>query len=147
MVVPAIEKMLQDAKNLDTEISSLKSKLIAGEIDEYIKSAKDINGVNVIAFAVEGVDVKTLREMVDKVKEKQASAIIVIASKLQDKISFVISVSQDIVKKGYAAGKIAKQFAAKIEGSGGGKPDFAQGGGKKTDNLKSVIENIGEILK
>lgn len=147
MVVPAIEKMLQDAKNLDTEISSLKSKLIAGEIDEYIKSAKDINGVNVIAFAVEGVDVKTLREMADKVKEKQASAIIVIASKLQDKISFVISVSQDIVKKGYAAGKIAKQFAAKIDGSGGGKPDFAQGGGKKTDNLKSVIENIGEILK
>lgn len=147
MVVPAIEKMLQDAKNLDTEISSLKSKLIAGEIDEYIKSAKDINGVNVIAFAVEGVDVKTLREMADKVKEKQASAIIVIASKLQDKISFVISVSQDIVKQGYAAGKIAKQFAAKIEGSGGGKPDFAQGGGKKTDNLKSVIENIGEILK
>ena len=147
MVVPAIEKMLQDEKNLETEITSLKSKLIAGEIDEYIKSAKDINGVNVIAFDVEGVDVKTLREMVDKVKEKQDSAIIVIASKLQDKISFVISVSQDIVKKGYAAGKIAKQFAAKIEGSGGGKPDFAQGGGKKTDNLKSVIENIGEILK
>ena len=147
MVVPAIEKMLQDNKNLETEISSLKSKVIAGEIDEYIKSAKDINGINVIAFAVEGVDVKTLREMVDKVKEKKASAIIVIASKLQDKISFVISVSQDIVKQGYAAGKIAKQFAAKIEGSGGGKPDFAQGGGKKTDNLKSVIENIGEILK
>lgn len=147
MVVPAIEKMIQDAKNLDTEISSLKSKLIAGEIDEYIKSAKDIDGINVIAFDVEGVDVKTLREMADKVKEKQDSAIIVIASKLQDKISFVISVSQDIVKKGYAAGKIAKQFAAKIDGSGGGKPDFAQGGGKKTDNLKSVIENIGEILK
>ena len=147
MVVPAIEKMLQDNKNLETEISSLKSKVIAGEIDEYIKSAKDINGVNVIAFAVEGVDVKSLREMVDKVKEKQSSAIIVIASKLDGKISFVVSVSQDIVKQGYAAGKIAKQFAAKIEGSGGGKPDFAQGGGKKTDNLKSVIENIGEILK
>ncbi len=146
MVVPAIEKILQDAKNLDTEISSLKSKLIAGEIDEYIKSAKVINGVNVIAFAVEGVDVKSLREMVDKVKEKQQSAIIVIASKLQDKISFVISVSQDIVKQGYAAGKIAKQFASKIEGSGGGKPDFAQGGGKKADNLKAVIENIGDIL-
>ena len=147
MAVPAIEKMLQDTKNLETEISSLKSKLITGEIDEYIKSAKDINGVTVIAFAVEGVDVKTLREMVDKVKEKQQSAIIVIASKLQDKVSFVISVSQDIVKQGYAAGKIAKQFASKIEGSGGGKPDFAQGGGKKTDNLKSVIENIGDILK
>nr|MCR4662919.1 alanine--tRNA ligase [Endomicrobiaceae bacterium] len=147
MAVPAIEKMLQDAKNLETEMSSLKSKLIAGEIDEYIKSAKVINGVNVIAFAVEGVDVKSLREMVDKVKEKQQSAIIVIASKLDGKISFVISVSQDIVKQGYAAGKIAKQFASKIEGSGGGKPDFAQGGGKKADNLKAVIENIGEMLK
>ena len=109
MVVPAIEKMLQDAKNLETEMSSLKSKLIAGEIDEYIKSAKVINGVNVIAFIVEGVDVKSLREMVDKVKEKQQSAIIIIVSKLDGKISFVISVSQDIVKQGYAAGKIAKQ--------------------------------------
>ena len=147
MVVPAIEKLMQDTKNLETEISSLKSKLITGEIDEYIKSAKVINGVNVIAFAVEGVDVKTLREMVDKVKEKQQSAIIVIASKLDGKISFVISVSQDIIKQGYMAGKIAKQFASKIEGSGGGKPDFAQGGGKKTDNLKSVIENISDILK
>ena len=85
--------------------------------------------------------------MVDKVKEKQSSAIIVIASKLEDKVSFVISVSQDIVKQGYAAGKIAKQFAAKIEGSGGGKPDFAQGGGKKSDNLKQVIENIADVLK
>ena len=147
MVVPAIEKMLQDSKNLETEIALLKSKVIAGEIDEYIKSVKVINGVNVIAFDVEGVDVKSLREMVDKAKEKQQSAIIVIASKLQDKVSFVISVSQDIVKQGYAAGKIAKLFASKIEGSGGGKPDFAQGGGKKTDNLKSVIENIGDILK
>ena len=146
MVVPAIEKLMQDTKNLETEISSLKSKLITGEIDEYIKSAKIINGVNVIAFAVEGVDVKTLREMVDKVKEKQQSAIIVIASKLDGKISFVISVSQDIVKQGYMAGKIAKQFASKIEGSGGGKPDFAQGGGKKSDNLKQVIENIADVL-
>ena len=137
---------MADIKTLEEEISKLKSKVISGEIDEYIKSAKIINGVNVIAFIVKDIDVKSLREMADRVKTKQQSAIIVIASQFNDKISFVVSVSNDLMEKGYNSGKIAKQFASKIEGSGGGKPDFAQGGGKKTDNLKSVIENIGDIL-
>lgn len=145
-LVSSAEKLVTDIKSLEEEISTLKSRFISNEIDEYIKSAKVINGVNVISFAVKDVDVKSLREMADKVKEKQPSAIVVIASKLEEKISFVVSVSQDIIKQGYLAGKIAKEFASKIEGSGGGKPDFAQGGGKKTDNLKQIIENIAEVL-
>ncbi len=145
-LISSAKKVMADIKTLEEEISKLKSKVISGEIDEYIKSAKIINGVNVIAFIVKDIDVKSLREMADRVKTKQQSAIIVIASQFNDKISFVVSVSNDLMEKGYNSGKIAKQFASKIEGSGGGKPDFAQGGGKKTDNLKSVIENIGDIL-
>ena len=145
-LISTAKKVMADIKTLEEEISKLKSKVISGEIDEYIKSAKIINGVNVIAFIVKDIDVKSLREMADRVKTKQQSAIIVIASQFNDKISFVVSVSNDLMEKGYNSGKIAKQFASKIEGSGGGKPDFAQGGGKKTDNLKSVIENIGDIL-
>ena len=92
------------------------------------------------------MDVKSLREMADKVREKLPSSVIVIASEIGGKISFAISVSKDLIEKGYAAGKIAKHFASKIEGSGGGKPEFAQGGGKNVANLKSVIDNIGDIL-
>ena len=145
-LVSAVEKTLQNIKELEAEITSLKSKFISSEIDEYIKSAKDIKGVKVVAFAVKDVDVKSLREMADKVREKLPSSVIVIASEIGGKISFAISVSKDLIEKGYAAGKIAKHFASKIEGSGGGKPEFAQGGGKNVANLKSVIDNIGDIL-
>jgi len=146
-LVSSAQKTIADIKSLEEEIATLKSKLISSEIDEYIKLAKVVDGVNVVAFSVKDIDVKSLREMADKVKSKQPSAIIVIASQCEGKVSFVVSVSKDIIEKGYHSGKIAKQFASKIEGSGGGKPDFAQGGGKKADNLKSVIDNISEILK
>ncbi len=145
-LVSAVEKTLQNIKELEAEITSLKSKLISSEIDEYIKSAKDINGVKVVAFAVKDIDVKSLRQMTDKVREKMPSSVIVTASEIGGKISFAVSVSKDLIEKGYAAGKIAKNFAAKIEGSGGGKPEFAQGGGKNTGNLKEVIENIKDYL-
>jgi alanyl-tRNA synthetase len=146
-LISSAKKVMADIKILEEEIAKLKSKVISGEIDEYIKSAKVIDGVNVIAFSVKDIDVKSLREMADRVKTKQPSAIIVIASQFNDKISFVVSVSKELIEKGYNSGKIAKQFASKIEGSGGGKPDFAQGGGKKVDNLQSVFDNISEILK
>lgn len=145
-LVNAVEKLVSDTKQLESEISSLKSKYISNEIDEYIKKVKIVNNINILAFTVDNVDVKSLRDMSDKVREKLSSAIVVIASQLQDKISFVVSVSDDLVKNGYHAGKIAKQFAAKIDGSGGGKPDFAQGGGKKSEQILSVIKNIEEVI-
>ncbi|MFA7675352.1 MAG: DHHA1 domain-containing protein, partial [Endomicrobiia bacterium] len=135
-----------DTKQLESEISSLKSKYISNEIDEYIKKVKIVKNINILAFVVDNVDVKSLRDMSDKVREKLSSAIVVIASQLQDKISFVVSVSDDLVKSGYHAGKIAKQFAAKIDGSGGGKSDFAQGGGKRSEQILSVIKSIEDVI-
>ena len=145
-LVSAVEKTLQNIKDLEAEITSLKSKFISSEIDEYIKSAKDIKGIKVVAFNVKDVDVKSLREMADKVREKMPSSVIIIASETGGKISFAVSVSKDLIEKGYVAGKIAKNFAAKIDGSGGGKPEFAQGGGKNIGSLKQVMENIEEII-
>ncbi|MDD2523210.1 MAG: alanine--tRNA ligase [Endomicrobiaceae bacterium] len=145
-LVNAVEKLVFDTKQLESEISSLKSKYISNEIDEYIKKVKIVKNINILAFVVDNVDVKSLRDMSDKVREKLSSAIVVIASQLQDKISFVVSVSDDLVKSGYHAGKIAKQFAAKIDGSGGGKPDFAQGGGKRSEQILSVIKSIEDVI-
>ena len=145
-LISVIEKILQDNKNLEIEISSLKNKIMSTEIDEYVKKAKNINGVNILSFSVENIDIKTLRQVADQIKIKMPSSIIAIASKFDDKVSFVVSISKDLTEKGYHSGKIAKKIAATLEGSGGGKPEFAQGGGKKTDNLKNIFENIEAFL-
>ena len=146
-LILSAKKLMADIKILEGEITILKSKIISSKIDEYIKSAKIIDGIKVIAFSVKDVDVKSLREMADKIREKQSSAIIIIASQFSDKVSFVVSVSKDLTEKGYHSGKIAKKFALQIEGSGGGKPDFAQGGGRQTDNLSSIFNKIENVLK
>ena len=143
----SIDKLIEEVKKYESENSALKSKLIAGEIDEYIKNAKDISGVKTVAFDVKGVDVKSLREMSDKLREKLPSSVAVIASVTDEKVSFIVSIDQTLVKQGYNAGKIAKAFAAKIEGSGGGKPDFAQGGGKNIAKAVEIINNTEELTQ
>lgn len=145
-VSSALDKLLSDMKNMETEIESLKSKFMSEQIDEYSKNVKIIGGVNVLAFGVKDVDAKSLRDISDKARLKNPSVIAVIVSEIGDKISFVVSVTQDLVEQGYHAGKIAKLFASKIDGSGGGKPDFAQGGGKKNSALCDVLKNVQEVI-
>ena len=67
-------------------------------------------------------------------------------SRISPVASLVVSISKDLTEKGYHSGKIAKKIAQELEGSGGGKPEFAQGGGKKADNLKNIFENIENFL-
>ncbi|MDD5021056.1 MAG: alanine--tRNA ligase [Endomicrobiaceae bacterium] len=146
-VVPSVEKLLEDLKQQESEISSLKSKLISSEIEEYIKTTKVINDIKVVSFHIKGIDVKSLRDMADKIREKMPSSIAIITTETDDKISFVVSVTADLVKNGYSAGKIAKTFASKIDGSGGGKADFAQGGSKNITKTLEIIKNTEELTQ
>ena len=146
-VVNSVEKLLEDLKQKESEISSIKSKLISSEIDEYIKTAKVINDIKIVSFNVKAIDVKSLRDMADKIREKIPSSIAIITTETDDKISFVVSVTADLVKNGYSAGKIAKTFASKIDGSGGGKADFAQGGSKNINKTLEIIKNTEELAQ
>ncbi|WP_413853933.1 alanine--tRNA ligase [Candidatus Ruminimicrobium bovinum] len=145
-LVTAVKKLLTSIKNYENEISSLKDKIMSDKIDDYLKTAKIVNGINIISLVLENIDIKSLRQISDQIRVKMPSSIIAIASKFTDKVSFVVSVSKDLTEKGYNSGKIAKKIAAELEGSGGGKPEFAQGGGKKPDNLKNIFDNFEKIL-
>jgi alanyl-tRNA synthetase len=129
-----VQKLLTDIKTLQGEIGGFKSQQVLQDIDSYIGGVKDIDGIKFLPLYVKDADVKSLRDLSDKIKVKLGSAIILLASQSQDKSSFIVSVTDDYVKQGFNAGAIAKNFAQKINGSGGGKPDFAQGG-TKTPNL------------
>ncbi|MDR2191723.1 MAG: alanine--tRNA ligase [Endomicrobium sp.] len=139
-------KHIADYKKLEQEINLLKSRLILGEIDNYAKNVKEIKGFNFLSLFIDGQDVKALRETSDKLKAKIGSVILIIASKNEGKVSFIVSVSDDYVKKGVSAGKIAKSFAADINGSGGGKADFAQGGSKDIAKINEALKTAEKYL-
>ena len=144
-ILSKVRKQL-DYKKLEQEINALKSRMISSDIDEYIKNVIDINGVKFLSLYIDGADIKALRDMSDKLKEKLASAIILLASKNEDKAAFIVSVTPDYVEKGFNAGKIAKAFAADIKGSGGGKPDSAQGGSKDFSNLSEAVKKAQKYI-
>lgn len=143
-----LDKILNQEKAFEKEISKLKSQMAAGGIDDMLKSARDINGVKLLASKVSGMDTASLRELADNLTHKLGTAsIVIVANTDADKVAFIASVSADLVKNGYSAGKIAKNMAALIGGSGGGKPDFAQGGGKDPSKVDEALKKIGEQLK
>ncbi|MDR0800295.1 MAG: alanine--tRNA ligase, partial [Endomicrobium sp.] len=113
-----------DVKSLKKLKNGLSS-LISDKIDFYARDVKHINGINFLSVIVGKADVKSLRNMFDQLKEKLKSVVLLIVSENEGKVSFIVSATPDCVQKGIDAGKIAKAFAATINGSGGGKPDFA----------------------
>jgi alanyl-tRNA synthetase len=139
-------KYTVDYKKLENEFKSLKISLISDEVDSYAKEVKKINGINFLSIIMNNADVKMLRNMSDQLKEKLKSAVLLIVSKNEDRASFILSATTDCVEKGINAGKIAKAFAASINGSGGGKPDFAQGGSKNLLNLSDSVKNAHKYI-
>jgi alanyl-tRNA synthetase len=140
------QKYVVDYKKLETELNALRNSLISNKVDFYVKQAKDVNGFNFLPFVIDGLDAKELRTISDQLKEKLKSAILLLVSKHEGKITFIVSASEDYVKQGINAGKIAKAFAADIGGSGGGKPDFAQGGSKELSKVEEALKNAQKYL-
>jgi alanyl-tRNA synthetase len=142
-----LEKMLALEKQLEREIASMKSNALRGQFDDMAKSAVSVGGVSVVIRRLEGVEDKQLREVADRLRDKDAAGAVVLASVLDNKVSFVVSIQKNLTERGWNAGHVAKEFAALIQGSGGGRPDFAQGGGKDVAALDKALSSVEAILK
>lgn len=141
-----IQKHFEDYKKLEQELNTLKSRAISSEIDSMVEGVKEVDGIKFLSLYVDDADIKSLRDISDKVKAKLVSCIVLIVSKNEDKAAFIVSITADNVAKGYNAGKIAKAFSADINGSGGGKPDFAQGGTKDFSKIKEALNNSEKYI-
>jgi alanyl-tRNA synthetase len=115
-------------------------------IDKFISRSKAKGGSRIIVENINGVDMDCLRALSDAIRSKEKSAAIVLATVAEEKASFIVSVTEDLVARGVKAGDIAREMAGMIEGSGGGKPSFAQGGGKAPQRLGDALGKIGEYL-
>ena len=140
------EKLLRRERELEKEIEALKGKLAARDSGDLLDRVRQINGIAVLATVVEASDVKTLRDFGDKLRDRIRSGIILLGSRADGKAMLLCLVTKDLTKR-YHAGKIIKAIAPLVGGSGGGRPDMAQAGGQKPENLEQALEKLPDLLQ
>ena len=138
---------LQAEKELEKELNELKGRLARTALDELLEKVEEVDGIKLLRTVVDGLDNEGLLNLMDQLKEKIDSGIIVLASKSDDKAVFVARVSKDLVDKGYHAGKIIGQVAKIAGGGGGGRPDLAQAGGRDVTKIQEALDQVTEIIK
>ena len=136
-----IEQVLENVKTLEKEVAALKSKLASSQGDELMGQAVDIKGIKVLAARLEGADAKTLRETMDKLKDKLKTAIIVLAAVDGDRVQVAAGVTADSVGK-VKAGELVNFVAQQVGGKGGGKADMAMAGGTDAAKLPDALKSV-----
>jgi len=144
-LVEAIEKLTESEKRLRKELEAQQMKRAASAASDLAQEARDVKGVRVIAARVEVTDRSALRQMVDDLRVKLQSGVIVLGSVADGKVSLIAAVTKDLTGK-LDAGKIVKQAAAYVEGSGGGRKDLAEAGGKNPAKLDESLQAVPSIV-
>ncbi|MBV8272300.1 MAG: alanine--tRNA ligase [Cupriavidus sp.] len=142
-LVPRIGQVQDQVRALEKELEKLKSKLASSQGDELAALAVDVKGLKVLAAQLDGADVKTLRETMDKLKDKLQSAAIVLAAVADGKVSLIAGVTADATSK-VKAGELVNFVAQQVGGKGGGRPDMAQAGGTEPANLPKALAGVTE---
>jgi alanyl-tRNA synthetase len=141
MVALAVTKLLDDKKLAEKELARLKSKVASSQGDDLVSQADDVGGVKVLAAALEGADVKTLRETLDKLKDMLKSAAIVLGTSEGGKVTLIAGVTADLTSK-LKAGDLVNFVAQQVGGKGGGRPDMAQAGGTDPSKLPEALASV-----
>ncbi|UCV22078.1 alanine--tRNA ligase [Ferribacterium limneticum] len=136
-----VVSILDNVRALEKELARLKSKLAASQGDDLVSQAANIKGAKVLAATLEGADVATLRETMDKLKDKLKSAAILLASVVDGKVTLIAGVTADLTGK-VKAGELVNMVALQVGGKGGGRPDMAQAGGTQPENLPAALASV-----
>ncbi|MEN6355467.1 MAG: alanine--tRNA ligase [Armatimonadota bacterium] len=145
--VSAAERAVQAAKDAQREIDILKSQGAAEQAGELVDSAQEAGGVKFVTASVSTVDVPTLQKLADGVADKLKSGVVVLAGVADGKVLFVGKVTSDLVSKGFHAGNTLREVAKVAGGGGGGRPEFAQAGGKDASKVDQALAKAVEIIK
>jgi alanyl-tRNA synthetase len=136
-----LAQVLDQVKTLEKEVSALKGKVAAAQSDELLTQALDVKGTKLLVAKLEGADAKTLRDTMDKLKDKMKSAVIVLAAADGEKVNIAAGVTADNTGK-VKAGELANFVAQQVGGKGGGKPDMAMAGGTDAAALPKALASV-----
>ncbi|MCJ7498164.1 MAG: alanine--tRNA ligase [candidate division Zixibacteria bacterium] len=142
-----VTKLLESSKEMEKKVKVAEAGSAKEKIKELYQNAFDLEGIKIISYKDEKGNREYLLSLADALRENLKSSVGIFATVLEDKISFVVAVTDDLVKKGIKAGEIVKQVATSTGGTGGGKPHLAQGGGKDRTKLDFALSQVPEIIK
>lgn len=141
------ESVMAEMKELKRNLESAKAKLASGKADDIMSGKKTVSGVDIITSKTEGLSAADLRAMGDTIKSKIECGAVVLSNNTDGKIIFLAMATDAAVKKGVHAGNIIREVTKIAGGSGGGKPDMAQGGGKDEAKIDEALSAVGKIIE
>ncbi len=145
--VPArIEKLLEERRALEKELDRLRSERRGAATGDLASSAREVGGVRVLAAKADGVDGGDLRAMVDSLRQKLGSGIVLLAAESDGRVTLALGVTPDLVSR-FQAGVLIRDVAAVVGGKGGGKADFAQAGGRDASKIPDALARLVSLVE
>jgi alanyl-tRNA synthetase len=145
-LIAKLEKLQAEQKALEKELVRLKGKLAASQGEELVKQAVRVNGIQVLAAQLDGVDNQALRDTVDQLKNKLGSAAVVLGSVIDGKVALVAGVTADLTGR-IKAGELVNAVAQQVGGKGGGRPDMAMAGGTQPEHLIQALASVADWVR
>jgi alanyl-tRNA synthetase len=145
-ILAALERKFEETKHLEKQLEASKRKAAGSIASDLVEQAKTVKNVRLIAAKVEGFDREALRQLVDVLRQKIGSGVVVLASPDDGKVALIAAVTKDLNPKLHA-GKIVQELAKLVGGSGGGRPDLAEAGGKDTSGIQNALDQVVPLLE
>ncbi len=145
-ILPRLEKLKEAQAKLERDNKALRRKLAERETGDAGDAVRTVKGLSLIAKRVEGLDASGLRDLADKLKQKLGSGVVILGQAEAGKAAVVVAVSPDLTGR-VKAGALVKELAVRLGGGGGGRPDFAQAGGSRPEELDRTLEESAAILE
>jgi alanyl-tRNA synthetase len=144
-VVAALERQFESTRQLEKQLEALKRKAAGSIADELLEDVRLVKEVRFIAAKVDGFGRESLRQLVDSLRQKLGSGVVVLATAEDGKVALIAAVTKDLTSR-VQAGKLVQELAKFVGGSGGGRPDLAEAGGKDTSGIENALGQVYPLL-
>jgi alanyl-tRNA synthetase len=145
-VIGAIQRQADEIKRLEAQLKVQVRRSSLSQVDGLLTDVREVKGVKIVAAKIENADRDALRQMVDTLRQKLGSGVVVLFSAADGKVSLIAGVTKDLIPRLHA-GKIVQELAKLVGGSGGGRPDLAEAGGKDTSAIESTLRTVYPLLE
>ena len=140
-------QLVEENKSLSRDLHEIKAKMSLQSADSILDSKIEINGVNLVTAKFEDMDMNTLRETADTLRDKLGSGVVVMANIADNKVNFIVTATKDVLEKGIHSGNIVREVAQIAGGKGGGRPNMAQAGANDVTKVEEALNYAGEVIK